>query len=345
MASTIRAACALTLRSSRAKRSHPRGGDLPRAGFYPMLARQGGKPMPQARQTSAAIQPHGWLIACDARASRILAHSDNLAALLPDWSGPFIGARLGDALGSETAHGLRNALARFNGAPARPALLPGLRLAGLDRAFDLTVSRSGDAAIVEIEPAPLRSENGYDRIGALIDRIAAGQEIEKLCAAATRLLSSVLQYDRVALFRFSEGGQFRLLAQQKAHDLVVADSPGAATREFLASGRLRMIADAGAAPEPICAAQGAAPLDLSDSFLRAAAADERALLQDAGFSAVLALPLLIEGEAWGLILCQHRAPRAPGMELRATADLFRDLLALRLETLLLRQGLREAAAD
>jgi light-regulated signal transduction histidine kinase (bacteriophytochrome) len=68
-------------------------------------------------------------------------------------------------------------------------------------------------------------------------------------------------------------------------------------------------------------------------------------LQDAGFSAVLALPLLIEGEAWGLILCQHRAPRAPGMELRATADLFRDLLSLRLETLLLRQGLREPAAD
>src|SRR5271157_3230702 len=62
---------------------------------------------------SDAIQPVGWLIVCNAQASKVLRHSANLGLLFPERAGPLIGAPLSELLGSETAHGLRNALARF----------------------------------------------------------------------------------------------------------------------------------------------------------------------------------------------------------------------------------------
>ena len=100
-----------------------------------------------------AIQPCGWLIVCNAQATKVLRHSANLGLLFPDHAKSFIGASVSELLGSETAHGLRNALARFIG-PTRPALFLDRRLAGRDGAFDIATSPAGDETLIEIEQAP-----------------------------------------------------------------------------------------------------------------------------------------------------------------------------------------------
>jgi light-regulated signal transduction histidine kinase (bacteriophytochrome) len=284
-----------------------------------------------------AIQPCGWLIVCNAQASVVLRHSANLGLLFPDGAESFIGASVSELLGSETAHGLRNALARFIG-PARPALFLHRRLTGADGAFDVATSRAGDESLIEIEQAPPQSDrDAVDRLRAMIDRIDQATEVEKLLATAARLIFSVLQYDRVSILRFEDDGSARILAQQKSLDLVQNDLSADLTntaRPRLGGPRIRFIADHDAPPSPILGEEDGTPLDLTWSYLGAADVVERQALQRGGFLASLSLQLVVDGAVWGLVLCQDRAPRHPSLSVRAVAELFSDFVALQLQALL-----------
>lgn len=294
------------------------------------------------KNLAPAIQPHGWLIVCDARAKLVLRGSANLGALFPHWTGPFPGADLSALLGSQAAHAARNALSRFSGASSRPALLPGLRLAGRSEPCDLTVAPEGEEALIVIEPAQPTEGSDCDRLGAMIDRIAPAADIDRLCVGATRLIFSILQYDRVALLRFEPDDGARTVATQKAYDLAAPDAalclpPQARAR--LAAEPARLIVDAEAAPVALISGDGSAG-DLAGVWLRAADSGEREALRRGGFAASLALALPVGGELWGLVLCQHRTPKTPALELRASVAIFCDVLSLRLEILALRQAAR-----
>lgn len=307
-------------------------------------------PKKQLKEVEAAhfdaIQPCGWLIVCNAQATKVLRHSANLGLLFPDHAKSFIGASVSELLGSETAHGLRNALAQFIG-PTRPALFLDRRLAGRDSAFDIATSRAGDEILIEIEQAPSQSDrDGLDRMRAMIDRITQATEAEKLLATAARLIFSVLQYDRVSILRFEDDGSTRVLAQQKSVDLEQEDRAADLTgtpQPRLDGPRIRFIADHDAPPTPILGEDDGLPrrLDLTWSCLRAADVDERQSLRRGGFVASLSLTLMVDGALWGLVLCQNRAPRHPSMSVRAVAELFGDFLSLQLQTLLQKRALQE----
>ncbi len=290
-----------------------------------------------------AIQGHGWLIGCDARAVQILRHSANLGALFPGWTVPFIGAKLTNLLGSETAHGLRNSLARFAG-PARPALLPDCVFPGCEGVFDVTACVAGEEILVEIEKAELAGDRlALDRTRAMIDRIALGMDTKRLLLSATRLVFSVLQYDRAEIVRFNADGSSELVAQQHSHDLDAPEKPpefSELARARLRDERTRLIVDAAAAPAPILSEPGAAPLDLTSARLRAAAQDERVALRHEGFTASLSIALMIDEALWGAIVFRDRAPRNPAMDLLTSVEIFADFLALRLH-LLQKQALEE----
>ena len=57
-----------------------------------------------------SVQPHGCLIACDARAGQVLRHSRNTAEML-GLSGEINGVPLESLIGYEATHTLRNAVA------------------------------------------------------------------------------------------------------------------------------------------------------------------------------------------------------------------------------------------
>jgi|GEM_PF-5296949 len=303
----------------------------------------------EAAAESDAIQPCGWLMVCNAQATKVLRHSANLGLLFPDHAEPLVGASVSELLSSETAHGLRNALARFIG-PTRPALFLDRRLAGRDGAFDIATSRAGDEILIEIEQAPSQSDrDGLDRLRAMIDRIAQATEAEKLLATAARLIFSVLQYDRVSILRFEDDGSTRVLSQQKSVDLEQEDRAADLTgtsQPRLDGPRIRFIADHDAPPTPILGEDDGVPrrLDLTWSCLRAADIDERQSLRRGGFVASLSLTLMVDGALWGLVLCQDRAPRHPSMSVRAVTELFGDFLSLQLQTLLQKRTLQAHSA-
>ena len=161
---------------------------------------------------------------------------------------------------------------------------------------------------------------------------------------ATRLLFSILQWDCVTLLRLAPDGATRMIARQKRADwpeaaqdeaLLAGFSPE--SRAFVASTRPRFLSDASAAPVPLAGAEA----DFSLAYLRAATADEKARASCAGFAALLALPILVEGELWGVLQAHDRQARSLTMEERAVFDLFGDFLSLSIQSALWRQAATE----
>src|SRR5208282_4068285 len=175
-------------------------------------------------------------------------------------------------------------------------------------------------------------------------RVAQAAEVDRLLKIAARLCFSMLQYDRVAVLRFESGGRPVVVAEQKSPDLEswaegacpIENFAEATRAKYLATG-LRVIVDAGAPPAKILAAPDAAPLDLTSAILSAASPGELEILGAAGAVAALTMPLVVDGQLWGLILCLHYEPRHPAMELRAVAELFSQYVAMRLQNLLARR--------
>ncbi len=309
-------------------------------------------PLPgQGGDTQGAIQPHGWLLACDERATIVQRHSGNLQHLFPARSEPFLGANLRDILGSEAAHGLRNALSRFAG-PARPALLPGWSFPGCEGSFDLAVHASGEETIIEIErSAPGDPRSVFDRTRAMIERVAATQGIDRLLLSSARLLASMLLYEHVAILRFDADGSAHILAEQKGYertaqasgDRVAKNIPQEARRLYR-DGRVRIIVDASAESSKILGLPDAAPLDLTFAHLRGLSQYESQAMQGEGHVAALMLAIVVQGELWGLIACHDRAPKNPGMDLRAATELFGDFLSLQLQVRLQQQAIEQLRA-
>ncbi len=295
--------------------------------------------------TPDAIQPHGWMIVCDNRAVTVRRHSANLGDLFPGGPKTFLGANLRDIIGSEASHALRNALSRFAG-PARPALLPGLSLKGCDGAFDCAVYAADDETIVEIErAAPGDPRAIFDRARAMIERVAVLQELDKLLQASARLIGSLLLYERVVVLQIAPDGSMRSIVDPKGREKPAPPAKvmtlPAETRRLYRDGRIRFIVDAGAEPAALLSLPELDRPDLGFAHLVAPSPDESERLRRDGRVASLSLAIIVDGELWGLIQCNDHAPKNPGMDLRAVAELFCNFLSLQVEILLQREELKE----
>lgn len=290
--------------------------------------------------TVPAIQPVGWTIVCDAQAARVTGFSANLPDLVRRESQAMLGSALRDLVGSETSHAMRNALSRAAAAP-RPAFLPLRRIAGCEGLYDCAVHAVGEQTIIEFERASEPDILALDRARALVDRLAQVKEPERLPPLAARLVYSILQWDWVAVLRLTQDGGARLLTQQKRLDWADVEKSKQAFAEFSAearnqwrAARLRFVADVESTPVEFV---GSPAPNLAFAHLRAATADERARAAQAGFAALLTLPIVIEGELWGLLVAHDREARALTMDERAVFDLFGDFLSLSMQSALWRE--------
>ena len=81
--------------------------------------------------------------------------------------------------------------------------------------------------------------------------------------------------------------------------------------------------------------------DLGGAHLRAADPDEISRGHAAGFSALLSLPIRVEGELWGVLLAHDRAARSMTIDERALFELFGDYLSLSVQAALAREAADE----
>jgi light-regulated signal transduction histidine kinase (bacteriophytochrome) len=293
-----------------------------------------------------SIQPHGCLIACDARAATVLRHSANAGTML-GVSADLNGLPLETLVGSEATHTLRNALSTLSEG-GRPALLPGLHVtAGI---FDVSVHIFRSTVIIEFEPASAGQPLQLAR--SLIGRISDIGDIDGLVRQSARLIRGMLEYDRVMIYRFEQDGSGKVAAEAKRGDLEsflgqyfpASDIPQQARILYL-KNTIRIIGNASGERiglVPVFDASGEA-LDLSLAHLRSVSPIHCEYLRNMGVAASMSISIIVDGALWGLIACHHYQPRILSMAERVAAEMFGEFFSLHLTSL--RQKSKLAAAN
>ena len=280
------------------------------------------------------------MLVCDRNGVFVRRRSANADEIFPGMKGKE-GVDLADAVGAKAAHGLRNAMAKTS-ACARSVLAPRLR-AG-EALLDAVVHRTPNEFIIEFEPAGGDATvSQVDLARLILDRLsglASPDKPQKLLAAAARLLSVGLHFDRVMIAPLDDRPELHAnysLDNEPARNAAI-DGPALQglmadyLDDFHPLRQSRTIHDADGAANCILS-EGSlsdAPLDLSRAMLRGVSGAEKACLRRLGARACLLLPITVDGDLWGYVACLNRGAVLPSLESRAIAELVVAFLSLHL---------------
>ncbi|TCM54394.1 light-regulated signal transduction histidine kinase (bacteriophytochrome) [Rhizobium sp. PP-F2F-G48] len=292
-----------------------------------------------------SIQPHGCLLACDARAGMVLRHSANAPDLL-GLGGEINGQVLEALIGYEATHTLRNAVAALRDG-GRPALLSGLELA--NGRYDVAIHLNKATVIIEFEPATDGQPLQLAR--TLIGRITDIDDVDQLLRQSARLIRGMLGYDRVMIYAFEQDGAGKVVTEAKRGDLEsflgqyfpASDIPQQARALYL-QNTIRIIGDASGTRIPLVPDIDVSgePLDLSLAHLRSVSPIHCEYLRNMGVAASMSISIIVDGQLWGLIACHHYQPRILPMAQRVAAEMFGEFFSLHLHALKQRQKLDTA---
>ncbi len=261
----------------------------------------------------------------------------------------FLGVSYKDALGQplsaiimpKTLHAIRNRLAVMRG-PDIVERLFCIAFADNRPAFDVALHFSDDQIVIEAEPSQDGSQGGSTMsIRAMMARLDQAQTLEAFFQEAARQARGITGFDRVTVCRFDETGSGEVVAEAARPAIgsflglhfPASDFPAQA-RALHARNLFRIIADVGTAPVPIVPEvdEHGRTTDLSMAILRSVSPVHAEYLKNIGVAASLWLPIIVNGDLWGLFACHHYTPRLPSFERRSTAELFGQMFASRLES-------------
>ncbi|ORE90794.1 response regulator receiver modulated GAF sensor protein [Stappia sp. 22II-S9-Z10] len=300
------------------------------------------------------IQSFGTLIAVsmDWMISHVSANIAEITGRTPD---DCLGLPLADLLPGSSLHDIRDRLQGLAPGEGSERLF-GIDLFGNGRRFDVAIHITGPSIVIEVEPViPVPASSGT-LVKTMIGRIERTPSMDALYTEAVRQLRAVTGFDRVMLYRFAPDGSGEVTAEALRRGIEpflglnypATDIPAQARRLYV-KNRTRIIADVADPTVPVVptTSPDGTVLDLSLSVTRAVSPIHVEYLTNMGVGASFSISIVIGGELWGLFALHHYAPRRLSMELRATLELFGQIVALVIEGRLakaLRQS-EEAARD
>ena len=268
----------------------------------------------------ALIQPHGFLIGVTPD-WRVAYASATIGDFLVNAGASPIGQPLADVLGDAAVHTLRNRLSLLRDADGSARVFA-LHASGTNRPIDVHMHMVGGDIMIEAQPAT--GQEGGDQIGlvrALASRLDGQQQLDGMLQEGARQLRALTGFDSVSLYRWNVAGTADLAAHCARGNLDPGPLPG--------TGRLRLIIDASASGIAIDPEPNASLLDRC--LLQMPGAADRDAMGTA--ASLVRLPLKAIGAEWGVAVCLNALPRQFGLERFAAAELFSDLLALRIALL------------
>ncbi len=260
------------------------------------------------------IQPAGFLIQMSLDWI-ILRASENVDDFLGESHVTLIDEPFGRFVQAQVLHDLRNHFSRLSGSTGI-ARAYRVRLTDDRPRFDIAFQVSDGRVLLEAAPSPERGfGEAIGSVGGLIEGLS-GARGESLLEGAARRMRALTGCDRCLV-------QWEERSAQSSRDgpldswAMIADLPA-------------FVADAAAAPVPIFPRK---PADnsIARALLRSPSATSLERLRDQGIRSAISVPLCFEGQASGAIQCQDSSAHAPSFEMHAAAELFAQLLALRLE--------------
>lgn len=209
------------------------------------------------------------------------------------------------------------------------------------QAFHLIVSQSEEYFLLEFEPS--HSDLRLDiqkMVGRSISEMLADKNLQNLLNNTAQQIKSIINYDRVMIYKFAEDGHGEVVAEARNTDLApwlglhypASDIPQQA-RELYKVNLTRIIADVHAEPSKILGEEldSEKSLDLSSSQLRAVSPIHIQYLKNMGVCSSFSISLIYHKELWGLIACHNYSPRFINYKSRESAKLIGQILSSALE--------------
>ncbi len=267
--------------------------------------------------------------------------SANIGDYFPVTAAEAIGMPIVGLFSDEAVHAVRNRLALLRGPDAVERMI-GCSLGHDDALYDIALHMSDGCVVIEAEPT---TDKHYGdptgTVRGMIARLDKAPDISAFFSESARQVRALTGFDRVMVYRFDPDGSGHVIAESARSGIgsflglhyPPSDIPRQARALYLRS-LLRIIADIDAVPVPIIPAfdDKGRPLDLSLSMLRSVSPIHLEYLRNMGVRASMSISIIVEGELWGLIACHHHSPRCTSFERRSIAELFAQMLAMRIES-------------
>ncbi len=267
------------------------------------------------------VQPTGWLLGVDGASPMTITHvSENIAEFTGLSAPDVLGMPLQGLLSETAVHTIRNAAGHATITFQREYIETTSLREG-QGTFAISAHRTGDTIILELTPA--EDESALSAILGEAQRLLATAsqctEVDELLNTMVELLRSFSGYDRVKAYRFLPDGAGEVAAESRSAHVdsflglrfPAFDIPQAA-RALYAATPIRVISDIAAAQVPILAAASAdEEIDLSLAVLRGTVAGHIMYLENMGVRATMSLPIVVDGEMWGLFSFHHYEAHHP----------------------------------
>lgn len=296
-------------------------------------------------QTPGCIQAHGALLVLRLSDLVIRQASENTLQHLGVEATALLGQPVTHVVGAERAARLRDMLARdaLDRGAAYAFTLPAH--SGM-AALDVCLHTSGGVAVLEFEEtgrAEYRADDDFFMlVKSAVGRLQAPVSVRAFCQQVTQEVRAITGLDRVMAYRFHADQHGEVIAESKLDTLdpwlglhyPAADIPQPA-RDIFKRIWIRPLPDA-AGPlmelVPLANPDTGLALDITHCALRGASVMYSEYLANMGVAASLTMPIMRDGELWGLIACHHYTTTHFSYEVRAACELLSQVASLKLKS-------------
>jgi len=309
-------------------------------------------------QTPGCIQAHGMLLAVridDLIVTQVSENCERWTALRVD---QVLGSALSRVVGSASAERIgelvRTEALDQNPCYALTSSLPGSPAGAA--VMDMTIHTADGVLLVELEPSgrvfPTCGQDGdyFSMVRKTIGRLKSTRSLAEFCDVVAREARSITGMDRAMVYHFHTDDSGEVMADARREDLPswqglrypAADIPKPAREIFKRIG-VRPLPDAqGELCEmvPLLNPDTQRPLQMTHCALRGASVMYTEYLQNMGVAATLTMPILRDGELWGLIACHHYTAKALPYPLRSAAEFLAQIASLEIAQAELREHLQ-----
>ncbi|MEO7338536.1 MAG: ATP-binding protein [Caldimonas sp.] len=297
-------------------------------------------------QTPGCIQAHGVMLALRPDDLVVSQASENVGAWIGRSVESVLDRPVDEVIGAEAADRIR-LLARTESLERNPLYALTVTLpdgpAGSDP-LDLSVHLCDGVLILEMEPtgrlaAPAAPKTDYYAlVKKTLSRLKSTRTLADFCESVAQETRRVTGLDRAMVYRFHADDSGEVVADAHREDLhswlglrYPADDIPRPAREIFKRIGIRPLPDAsGALCEmvPLLNPATGRALDMTYCALRGPSVMYTEYLQNMGVAATLTMPILRDGDLWGLIACHHCSPVAMPYEVRAAAEFIGQVASL-----------------
>ena len=295
-------------------------------------------------QTPGCIQSHGAVLVLRQTDLTILQVSENSLQHLGRSPQDLLTTSVTDVIGESNSAILRDML--LNGSVERTSLYAFTISIDAASSLDVCIHTIDNVVILEFEATERLAANSdrdyFSIVRLAVKRMQASNSLREFCQCVTEEVCTITGLDRAMVYRFHADFHGEVFAESKRDDLSplfglhypAEDIPKQA-RDIYKQIWIRQLPDAtGPLVElvPLANPDSGRPLDMTYCSLRGASVMYTEYLANMGVVATLSMPILIDGELWGLIICHHHTPKYFPHQIRAACAFLAQVTSLQLKT-------------